>query len=452
MQIPASKQPAESELGRLSATEIHDAIQSGKITVQQYAEALIRRCEERDGEIHAWVHFDKEAILSQARALDAVPTESRGLLHGVAIGIKDIFLTRDMPTRYFSPIHENDGNGASDSAAVGILRASGALLLGKTATTELASTMVGGPCVNPRSVGGRVYSPGGSSSGSAAAVADGQVPLALGTQTGGSIVRPGSFCGVWAFKPTWGLISTEGVSRCSVTCDTVGYFANNVDDLNLLSRVFRLDLDRRGGDKDETPFRVRDARIAMVKTHVWELARPATRAAWQRARELLVGAGAQIEDVDLPGGFARAHAWREVIAGSEARSAFLSRYLEDKDKLHETLRPFVERRRTPGREEMLEAHDGVAALRREWDSVAARYDAVITPSVTGEAPEGLGDTGSAIFNAMWTVLHAPTLNVPGFVGENGMPVGLTVAGGRYTDMEVLRAGKAIGEVFNRSRE
>ncbi|GJN76663.1 hypothetical protein PLIIFM63780_000149 [Purpureocillium lilacinum] len=393
MQIPASKQPAESELGRLSATEIHDAIQSGKITVQQYAEALIRRCEERDGEIHAWVHFDKEAILSQARALDAVPTESRGLLHGVAIGIKDIFLTRDMPTRYFSPIHENDGNGASDSAAVGILRASGALLLGKTATTELASTM-----------------------------------------------------------PTWGLISTEGVSRCSVTCDTVGYFANNVDDLNLLSRVFRLDLDRRGGDKDETPFRVRDARIAMVKTHVWELARPATRAAWQRARELLVGAGAQIEDVDLPGGFARAHAWREVIAGSEARSAFLSRYLEDKDKLHETLRPFVERRRTPGREEMLEAHDGVAALRREWDSVAARYDAVITPSVTGEAPEGLGDTGSAIFNAMWTVLHAPTLNVPGFVGENGMPVGLTVAGGRYTDMEVLRAGKAIGEVFNRSRE
>lgn len=110
-----------------------------------------------------------------------------------------------------------------------------------------------------------------------------------------------------------------------MTCDTVGYFANNVDDLNLLSRVFRIDLDRRGGDKDETPFRVRDARIAMVKTHVWELARPATRAAWQRARELLVGAGAQIEDVDLPGGFARAHAWREVIAGSEARSAFLSR-------------------------------------------------------------------------------------------------------------------------------
>ncbi|UNI13383.1 hypothetical protein JDV02_000131 [Purpureocillium takamizusanense] len=406
MQSPANGRPAGKELSGLSAIEIHDAIQRGEVTVQQYVEDLIRQHEKRDGEIHAWVHYDKEYIRSQAKALDAVPTEVRGPLHGVAFGIKDIFLTRDMPTRYFSPFHEFDGNGASDSAAVGVLRASGALLLGKTATTELASTMVGGPCVNPRSKGGKSYTPGGSSSGSAAAVADGQVPIALGTQTGGSIVRPGSFCGVWAFKPTWGLVSTEGVSRCSVTCDTVGFFANHVDDLELVARVFRLELDTpERANSIKTPFEVRGARVAMIKTHVWELAKPATRAAWQRARELLVAAGAQVEDVDLPGGFARAHEWREVIAGSEARSAFLSRYLEDKDKLHETLRPFVERRHVPGRDDIIDAHDGIAALRREWDGIAARYDAIVTPSVPGEAPEGLGDTGSAVRT------HSPTLHL-----------------------------------------
>ncbi|KAJ6447170.1 Guanine nucleotide-binding protein negative regulator 1 [Purpureocillium lavendulum] len=450
VEVPASMSLlTEEPLGGLSATEIHDAIQGGKVTVQQYAQSLIRRIEDRDSIVHAWVHFDKEAILSQAKALDAMPPEARGPLHGVAVGIKDIFLARDMPTRYFSPIHEHDGRGASDSAAVGVLRSAGALILGKTATTELAATTVGGPCVNPRSVDGKVYTPGGSSSGSAAAVADRQVPLAVGTQTGGSIVRPGSFCGVWALKPTWGLVSTEGVSRFSVTCDTVGFFANTADDLDLVSRVFRLDIDNDSDDEAsrKPPFQVAGARIAMIKTHVWELAKPATRAAWERGRELLVAAGALVDDVNLPGEFARCHAWREVVAGSEARSAFLSRYSEDKDKLHESLRPFVERRHTPGRKEILEAHDGIAALRREWDSLAAQYDAVITPSVTGEAPEGLGDTGSAIFNAMWTVLHAPTLNVPGFVGPKGLPVGLTVVGGRYTDMEVLKAGKAIGEVF-----
>lgn len=217
---PRSKAVAKkaSKLHRLTATQIRELIRSGKVTVEEYAWALIERFEKRDDDVHAWVHYDTDLIIAEARRLDNVPAAKRGQLHGVAVGIKDIFLTKgtlvsassmnwrlaaaadrtqDMPTRYYSPIHENDGNAAADSAAVAVLRAAGALILGKTATTEFAAKTEGTPCCNPRDYH---FSPGGSSSGSAAAVSDCQVPIAIGTQTGGSIVRPGSYTGTYAFK------------------------------------------------------------------------------------------------------------------------------------------------------------------------------------------------------------------------------------------------------------
>ncbi|KAA8642023.1 amidase [Aspergillus tanneri] len=391
-----------ARLLQLSATEIHELIRTGNTTVEEYALTLIQRCDQRQPEVHAWVHYNKEGIITQARALDALPTNKRGPLHGVAVGIKDIFLTKGMqymPTRYGSAIHENDDNAPADSAAVAILRAAGALILGKTATTEFAATGVGTSCTNPHNPR---HSPGGSSSGSAAAVADFQVPISMGSQTGGSIIRPGAYNGIYAFKPTWGLISTEGMGRFSTTCDTIGFFANTVHDLYLLAKVFRLDFDTV---PNPHPFQIKQARIAFVTTHVWDHAGPGTHAAWQKARSLLSATGAVLEDVDLPEPFARCCDWQKVVIAGEGRTAFLSiensvdnnwtEYVDSVNKLHPTLANFVDNPNPPTRKELVQAYDSISELRQRWDRVACQYDAIITPSVTDEAPEGLGSTGSS---------------------------------------------------------
>ncbi|PHH70778.1 hypothetical protein CDD83_5348 [Cordyceps sp. RAO-2017] len=270
--------------------------------------------------------------------------------------------------------------------------------------------------------------------------------MAIGTQTGGSIVRPGAYNGLYAFKPTWGLISTEGVGRFSTTCDTVGFFATTVDDLGLLAAVFRLDFDYRPADE---PFRVRGAKIAFVRTHVWDQAGRGTADAWDRAHRILAEAGAVVQDVDLPEPFERCHGWRETIVAGEARSAFLSKYVHCRDKLHPSLQALVQSDKSPSRQEMVQAYDGVGGLRPQWDSIARRYDAVITPSTMDVAPRGLKDTGSAVFNLMWTILHAPALNLPGFTGDEGLPVGLTIVGPRFGDMQLLRAGRSIGALFEK---
>ncbi|KAM4060478.1 amidase [Hirsutella rhossiliensis] len=439
----ASQANKLSKLHLCTATEIRELVYKERVTVQEYAQALIGRFNQRNHEVKAWAHYDKNTILAEAKRLDDLPPAARGPLHGVAVGIKDVLLTKDMPTRYNSRINEDDGNAAADADAVAILRTAGALILGKTATTEFAAKVEGGSCCNPRSL---QHTPGGSSSGSAAAVGDNQVPIALGTQTGGSIIRPGAFNGLYAFKPTWGLVSTEGVGRFSTTCDTVGFFARTLDDLALLAKVYRLDFDY---SQPPEPFSIQGASIAFVKTSVWDQAGSGTRKAWEKARSLLADAGAVIQDFDLPEPFQKCREWRETIVAGEARSAFLSKFVESQPKLHASLQALVQNKHDPSRRDMLEAYDGVARLRPQWDEIARRYDVVVTPSTVDDAPKGLWDTGSAVFNVVWTILHAPTLNVPGFFGEHGLPIGLTVVGPRYGDMQLLLAGKTIGELFER---
>ncbi|KAK2597381.1 hypothetical protein QQS21_006005 [Conoideocrella luteorostrata] len=433
---------SKSDLPRLSASQAAELIRQNRISAQDYAQALLEKVRERDPQVRAWVYLDEKAILEQARRLDQVPPHKRGPLHGVAVGIKDIFLTKDMPTRYYSRLHAHDGNAAADSAAVGVLRAAGAIIFGKTATTEFASMTEGRPCTNPNNP---KHTPGGSSSGSAAAVADFQVPIAIGTQTGGSIVRPGSFNGCYGFKPTWGTVSTEGVGRFSVSADTPGFYARSVEDIELLSVLFRLDSLMIEPLK---PLPVAGAKIAFIKTHIWPNAGPGTHAAWDLAHKLLREKGADVEDVDLPESFAKCSDWREIVVTEEARAAFLPKYREDKTKLHVDIVALVESRDLPSRKQVLEAHDGIARLRSEWDQIAAKYDIILTPSALDEAPEGLESTGTAIFCSMWTILHVPAMNIPGFKGALGLPIGLTAIGSRYSDMEVLQGGKAVGAVFN----
>lgn len=221
-----------------------------------------------------------------------------------------------MPTRYNSDIYRGTTASSVDAACVATLRASGALILGKTHTTEFAATTEGGPCVNPHDI---KHTPGGSSSGSAAAVADFQVPLALGTQTGGSIVRPASYNGIYGFKPTWGAISREGLAQYSITCDTAGFLARNVDDFKLLAKVY---------DFEDIPSNKFGAKIGFLKTHIWDLAPagPGLQGAWAKAKDLLSQHGVTVEEIEWPDAdFEKLTKWHSVIMNGEGRSAFYGR-------------------------------------------------------------------------------------------------------------------------------
>jgi Asp-tRNA(Asn)/Glu-tRNA(Gln) amidotransferase A subunit family amidase len=424
--------PAANEL---SATEVVAAVTSGALRVVDIAQAVIARIEARDGEVQAFAHFDKEALLRQAEALDRAPV--KGPLHGVPLGIKDVFNTRDMPTAHNSPRYAGSRPGV-DAAAVDTLRAAGALLVGKTVTTEFAATLRGGKTRNPHDP---ARTPGGSSSGSAASVADFQTTIALGTQTGGSTIRPGSFNGVYAMKPTWNSISREGFKMGTISADTVGLYARTAEDLALLADVF--DLDALEGPM---PVTLAGARVAICRTPVWPKAQPEVHAAMTQAEAALRAAGAVVSDLDLPEIFARFADAQARIHARETRSTFLNEYRTTPD-LHEEFKARVEHRDAPAAAELREAYKLVDICRALFDDIAAAYDVILTPSATGEAPLGQDKTGDASFNSMWTLLQVPVVNVPGFHGPAGMPVGLSLVARRYEDRKVIAYAGLAGTLF-----
>ena len=439
-----------SDLITVSISSLAARLRSGGLSVTEYATALLDRAEARS-EIHAWAHIDRAQVLSQAQELDNIPVSQRGPLHGIPIGIKDILLTKDQPTRFNSPFHINSPVTGMDASCVAVLRASGALIMGKTATTEFASTTTGGPCCNPQNT---EHTPGGSSSGSAAAVADYHVPLAIGTQTGGSIVRPASFCGIWGFKPTWGLASTEGMSRYSTSCDTIGWLARSLHDLALLYNIYS----HQNPSTLYEPRTPPNLKIGMLKTHVWETkALPGLHSAWSTATNLLNAAGYTPVEVSLPSEFtAMTHIHANLMA-IESKSMFLDRYIQHLQSqltdppgpmvLDHVITNILESGLSLTPQDIKYTYDTVAALRPQWDAFAEEWDVIITPSTTDSAPKGLGWTGDACFNAMWSALHAPCVGVPGLTGSGGLPIGLTVVGGRWRDGEVLRAAGWLGGVL-----
>jgi Asp-tRNA(Asn)/Glu-tRNA(Gln) amidotransferase A subunit family amidase len=271
-------------------------------------------------------------------------------------------------------------------------------------------------------------------------VADGHVPLALGTQTGGSMIRPASFCGVWAIKPTWNIVSTEGAKRFSTTLDTIGWFGRSAQDLRLLYDVLE-------PATDADAFELSGARIAVCRTPMWDSADAATRDAMSVAAQRLRAAGATVEMLELPAPFDRLNALQDVVMRGEGRSAFLSDYRTDAARLNPSIRDQVENAHGYSRAMLCEAYDIASQCRVAFDALAGAFDAVVTPSTVGIAPEGLAQTGALTFNAMWTLLHTPCVNVPGFIGESGMPVGLTVTGPRFADRKVMTAAAACGAVF-----
>jgi Asp-tRNA(Asn)/Glu-tRNA(Gln) amidotransferase A subunit family amidase len=430
-----------NKLFELTGSEALTRLRKGRLSAEALAVACLERVEARDADVHAWACWNREHVLAQARECDARQAAGAALgpLHGLPIGIKDVIATRDLPTQHNSP-HYQGAQPSADAGCVALLRSAGAVIFGKTETVEFAATGRRPATRNPHDL---TRSPGGSSSGSAAAVADCHVPMALATQTGGSTIRPASFCGVWALKPTWGLVGREGVKPYAPTLDTVGWMSRSADDLRLLLDVF----DAEPVPPAEPPFRLAGARIAVCRTPMWRSADSQGQAAIQSTETLLRDAGANVELLNLPPPFDELAAQQMRIMRAEGQASFLDAFRRHGDAFNENLRDQVLNVDGTSRAELCAAWDTAAACRPRFDAAASGFDAVVTPSATGVAPQGLHNTGDLVFNGMWTLLHVPCVNVPGLAGDASLPIGITVTGPRFADRQVLDVAAAIGRLF-----
>ena len=399
-----------STIHQLSAAEAARAIQAGRLTSEALVAACLERIAARDGELAAWVHVNADASLAQARALDR--QSPRGPLHGIPVGIKDVVDTADMPTEYGSAIYRGYRPRA-DAAAVALLRQAGCVILGKTATAEFANLHP--PATrNPRNP---AHTPGGSSSGSAAAVADHMVPLALGTQTGGSTIRPAAFCGIVGLKPSFGSINRTGVKPVADSLDTLGIFANSVEDaalaLNLLS------------GRQVPDFSAHDAapRIGFARTLRWNDADDATHAALESAASRLASAGAAVKDAALPPAAEALFEAQGLIMNFEAARALAWEHAHHRDAISASLCKRLDEGWAVPRDQ----YDGAMRTARDAQLQLADlmrgFDLLLTPSAKGEAPQGLASTGDALFNRVWTMLGVPCITLPWGSGPHRLPLG-----------------------------
>jgi len=418
----------------LGAAAAAQAIREGRLTSEALTRACLDRIAARDPVVKAWSYIDADHALRQARELDK--QAPRGKLHGVPVGIKDMIDTRDMPTQHNSPIYTGHRPG-QDAACVETLRAAGAVILGKTDTTEFAAAGRPAATRNPHD---QTRTAGGSSSGSAAAVADHQVPLAFGTQTGGSTIRPASFCGVPAMKPSWGAISREGLKIYSVTLDTLGIYGRKIADLDLVCDVFNLH-----DDAPPRPVTLATAQVALCRSPFWNSAGPGVAEAMALAADRLRAAGVTVEDLDLPESFAPLGEMQRVVMHAEGRAAFLNLVRAHGRILHDDFHSRVENRDGITRGQLLAAYDHAAVCRTAFDALAQPFDAVLTPSAPGEAPVG-ARPGNAVFNRMWTLLHVPCVNLNCCTGPAGMPIGVTLVSPRFTDRQLLRAAASFAPI------
>ncbi len=433
-----------TKLNWLSASDAARAIRDGAISAAELMQACLARVKEVDADVQAWTYLDENHALAQAKARDLDKSEGRplGPLHGVPVAIKDIFDTCDMPTEDGTVLHAGR-TPAHDATAVARLREAGAVIMGKTVTTECAC-YAPGKTRNPHNP---EHTPGGSSSGSAAAVGAGMAPLALGSQTNGSVVRPAAYCGVYGFKPTHGLISRQGVMKLSRTLDHVGFFARSLDDIALLAEVLagwdEADPDTR--PRATIPFREIAAQepplpplVAFVKPPVWDRAEAETREAFDELADQLSDRMVQIE---LPSVAAQALDWHRTIMESEMAAHLDREFEQGRDRLSESLRNQLAR----GREiRVLDYQRAVARIPHlvsGFDEMFERCDAIITPSAAGTAPKGLDSTGDPSFCTLWTLCGMPAINLPLMQGSNGLPLGVQLVGARHNDARLLRTAR-----------
>ncbi len=431
-------------LNELSATEAIGKIRDGEITSEELVQACLDRIEQVDGEIQAWAHLKPDYALDQARMLDTRRQAGGpvGPLHGLPVGVKDIFDTDALPTEN-GTVLDAGRQPMENSRVVSLLEEAGAVIMGKTVSTELA-VFGPGKTRNPHNPG---HTPGGSSSGSAAAVASHMVPLAIGTQTNGSTIRPASFCGVVGFKPSHGLIPRTGILELSRFLDTVGVFARSVEDAALLAEnIVAYD----AGDKD-TRARARPPLsetaageppmppvLAFAKTPVWDEAEKETQEAFAELKEHL---GEQCDELVLPEPFDHFVALHRKIMCADLAKSFAGYYQRGKDRLTDILCQMIEEGQKVTAVDYNEAVDGREFLNDGLDGVFDRYDAIIAPATKGEAPAGLDATGNPIFNTLWTYCGTPAITLPLMEGPNGLPLGVQLVSRRGDDARLLRTAR-----------
>jgi Asp-tRNA(Asn)/Glu-tRNA(Gln) amidotransferase A subunit family amidase len=410
-----------SEIADLTATAAAARIRAGKLDAITLMEACLERIAAREPTVRAFAAFDADQARAAARA--ARP----GVLHGLPIGVKDVLDTADYASEYGSEIWAGHRPRA-DAAAVAWARAAGGVLAGKTVTTEFA-TRRPGPTTNPANP---AHTPGGSSSGSAAGVAAGMFPLAFGTQTSGSVIRPAAFCGVVGYKPTFGTIARQGMKVMAENLDTIGVMARSVADCALFAgAVAAIDLGDPEAKLDAAP------RIGLCRSPAWAAAAPETQALIEHAAITLTRAGARLAMQELPPEYAALVDAHAVLMNAESAASMGWELLNARDRISDGLRERLDWGLAQGPQALADARARFASLQAGFPAAMGECDILLTPSAPGEAPAGLGWTGDPAFNAIWTSLHVPCVTVPAGLGPNGLPLGLQIVGRQGDDRRVL---------------
>ena len=428
---------------QLTATQAAAKLASGELSAVELMEACLARIAEREPEVQAWTYLDSDRAMGLAREADALRASGKGIgpLHGLPVGIKDIIDTADMPTENGSPMFTGRQTN-HDAACVSALRDAGAIILGKTVTTELANVFPG-KTHNPHNP---EYSPGGSSSGSAAGVADFHMPLALGTQTGGSVIRPASFCGIYGLKPTLGLISRAGVLMQSPTLDTVGVYGRSVDDLGLIADCLSardpsdpVSFPRSRGhilstSRHEPPT---PPRLAFLRTPAWP---HANVDAQEAILQLTNSLGDHCVEASMPTPFDHICDLHAQIMGPEDLAYYGDFLNNTPHLLSEPLKTRLKAATTTTATQYVNAQRQREIINTDFEALLSRYDAVICLSSASSAPRGLTSTGNAIFNGLWTYLGVPCVTLPK-LEVDGMPMGVQLVGMRGDEGRLLRTAR-----------
>jgi amidase len=422
---------ASRPLHEWTASEIVRAVDAGKVNCEEVARACLERIEAREPQVLAWQYLNPDRVLEQARALDRSP--KRGPLQGVPFGIKDIIDTYDMPTEYGSPIYKGH-QPRNDAACVALGRRAGGILMGKTVTTEFANVFPG----KTRNPFDPTRTPGGSSSGSAAAVGDCMVPLAIGTQTTGSTIRPAAFCGTVGYRPTHGDLRVAGVKEAAGSLDTIGLIARSVEDIARYREVLL------GADPQPVAAFPRAPKIGLCRTHLWSTLEPYTQELVEGAARTLEKAGATIVDVTLPKEFEDVESVHRAVSSFEFARNFTWEIDHHWDLISEKLRNGrLKHGLACTYEAYVTARNAAEHMRVLLPQSFGDCDILLTASALGEAPIGIESTGNAAPSAIWTITHGPQMTLPVFKGPNGLPVGVQVVARRNEDRKLFSAAQWV---------
>ena len=428
-----------SNLYTLNVEQIANQIKEGKISSREVCEIFIERINKFEKDIKAWAHFDKKLLLSKADEADEHRKSGKpmGSLHGVPVAVKDIIGTFDMPTECGTVLRK--GAKSQNAEIIDLLISAGAIVMGKTATSELA--YLGPPATrNPHDY---TRTPGGSSSGSAAVIASYMAPLSIGSQTGGSIIRPASFCGVVGYKPSYGLISRNGVLRTSNKLDHIGVFGKTVEDVALLAKVL---IKKDSYDEATIHFSsenmleeckkgpLYDPKFIFYKTDAWKIIDKKSRDAFEY---FIKSFKKNIEIFDTPSYFKDINKYHQIIHETDLANNFAAYYKKSKNKLSNYMQKAISNGNKHSAKEYAEAIDFMKRSYESYKEVFDDYHGVLSPSSPGVAPKGLKSTGTAEFNRFWSFMGTPCISLPLLQGENNLPLGVQLIGDKYDDLRFL---------------